>query len=233
MIESKENERVKHLNKLKLKKYRDEHGEFLVFGEHLIEEATKHGEVKGIYTTNNKKGGTLITKNIMKDLSEMKSIPERLALVSKIDNSHIKSDKILILEDLQNPQNVGGLIRSASAFGFKRIIMSDKCADIYNEKVIQASQGSIFHLNITRGNIYDEIMKLKQEDYHIVVTSLNASNTLTSSKKIALVLGNEGSGVTDDALVLADSFAKIETETVESLNVAIAGSILMYEWSLR
>lgn len=232
MITSKDNERIKHLKKLYQKKYRDKTNEFLVFGEHLIEEATKHGTIKEIYTTNNKLPGYLISKSIMRHLTNLKSIPERLAVCIKTNKNYI-SDKVLILEDIQDPTNVGALLRSASAFGFKKVLMSEKCADIYNDKVIQTSKGAIFHLDVKRLNIYDEILKLQKDGYHILATSLKASNELPDERKVALILGNEGKGVSEKAINLSNSLVKIKTETVESLNVSIAGSILMYEWSLR
>lgn len=232
MITSKENSKVKHLKKLSNKKYRDETGEFLIFGEHLIEEAEKHSKIKELYTTNNEKKGLLITKSIMSHISPLKSITERVAIVDKL-NIKFESNKVLILEDVQNPNNVGALLRSASAFGFKKVILSNRCADIYNEKTISASKGAIFHLDITRTDIYEEIKKLKKDGYHVIATSLTAKGSSSYENKIALVLGNEGQGISDKARNLADSFQMIKTETVESLNVVVAGSILMYEWSLR
>lgn len=232
MITSKENSKVKHLKKLSNKKYRDETGEFLIFGEHLIEEAEKHSKIKELYTTNNEKKGLLITKSIMSHISPLKSITERVAIVDKL-NIKFESNKVLILEDVQNPNNVGALLRSASAFGFKKVILSNRCADIYNEKTISASKGAIFHLDITRTDIYEEIKKLKKDGYHVIATSLTAKGSPSYENKIALVLGNEGQGISDKARNLADSFQMIKTETVESLNVVVAGSILMYEWSLR
>lgn len=233
MIESKQNDQMKHIKKLSQKKYRDEHNEFVVFGEHLIEEAEKHGNVKIIYTTNNAKKGILITKDLMNTLSQTKTAYERLAIVEKV-NKNINSNKVLILEDIQDPSNVGALLRSASGFGFKKVILSEKCADIYNDKAIRASQGAIFHLDIKRyENIYDEIKALKDAGYMMLAADTEGNATQNYGNLVALILGNEGSGISDEAKLLADSTVSIKTETIESLNVAIAGSILMYEWSYR
>lgn len=232
MIESKDNQQIKYIKKLQTKKYRDEYNEFLIFGEHLIEEAEKHGEIVKIYTTNHEKKGLLISKNLMKELNFTKTAFDRLAIVKKV-NKEINSNKVLILEDIQDPTNVGALLRSAAAFGFKKVIISDKTADIYNERCIRASQGSIFHLSVLRTNIYKEIEKLKANGYSIIVADLNEENEINYTNKLAIVLGNEGSGVTDQVRELADALVTIKTETVESLNVSVAGSILMYEWSLR
>lgn len=232
MIESKDNPQIKYLKKLQMKKYRDEYNEFLVFGEHLIEEAEKHGEIVKLYTTNHEKKGLLISENLMKELNFTKTAFDRLAIVKKIDQN-INSNKVLILEDVQDPTNVGALLRSAAAFGFKKVYISNKTADIYNERCIRATQGSIFHLSVERTNIYKEIEKLKQNGYSIIVADTNEENEIGFTNKLAIILGNEGSGVTDEVKELADALVTIKTETVESLNVSVAGSILMYEWSLR
>lgn len=232
MIESKDNPQIKYLKKLQMKKYRDEHNEFLIFGEHLIEEAEKHGEIVNLYTTNHEKKGLLISESLMKELKFTKTAFDRLAVVKKIDKK-VNSNKVLILEDVQDPSNVGALLRSAAAFGFKKVYISNKTADIYNERCIRATQGSIFHLSVERTNIYQQINKLKEIGYSVIVADVNEENEIGFTNKLAIVLGNEGSGVTDEVKELADALVTIKTETVESLNVSVAGSILMYEWSLR
>lgn len=227
MIISKDNLKIKHLIKLKQKKYQTEFDEFLVFGEHLIEEANKYNLIKEIYTTNNQKSGNLISKEIMKQISFTESPSERVAVVKK-SVLNIKSDKILILEDVQDPNNVGALLRSASAFGFKEVYLSEKSADIYNDKVIRASQGSIFQLKIERLNVIEKIKELKVKGFNIYVTLLNGDESISFDEKAVLVLGNEGSGVSSEVIALADKKITIKTSTVESLNVVVAGSILMY-----
>jgi len=232
MIESKDNPQIKYLKKLQTKKYRDEYNEFLIFGEHLIEEAEKHGEIVKLYTTNHEKKGLLISESLMKDLNFTKTAFDRLAIVKKIDKK-INSNKVLILEDVQDPTNVGALLRSAAAFGFKKVYISNKTADIYNERCIRASQGSIFHISVERTNIYNKIEELRKNGYSVIVADINEENEIGYVDKLAIVLGNEGSGVSDKVKELSDALVTIKTETVESLNVSVAGSILMYEWSLR
>lgn len=227
MIKSKDNEKIKYLKKLKMKKYRDERGEFLVFGEHLISEAKVHGEILEIYTTNNAKEGILISKEIMKDLSDVVSLHERVALVKKVNNKFI-SNHILILEDIQDPLNLGALLRSALAFGFKQVYVSLSSADVYNDKAIRASQGALFQLDVKRDDIVSVIKELKEQGYLIAATTLNGKSGF-SAKKLALVLGNEGSGVSGEVLNLSDLEVTIKTSDVDSLNVLVAGSILMYE----
>ncbi|MDY0277505.1 MAG: RNA methyltransferase [Acholeplasma sp.] len=231
MITSSENEKIKLLKKLKLKKYRDQENRFLVFGEHLIEEANKYNCIEEVFTSNENKEGTLISPILMKTINFTETPYDRVALCKKVINN-IKSDKILVLEDVQDPDNVGALLRSASAFGFMHIILSDRCADIYNEKTIRASKGALFHLNIERSrNIINEVTKLQHLNYKVYSTGVKGTKEYNVDRKIVLVLGNEGSGVSKELMTISDYEVVIKTKNVESLNVAIAGSILMYEWS--
>lgn len=213
-----------------MKKYRDSTNEYLVFGEHLISEALKHAKIIDLYTSNPNKEGILISEDLMKSLNETVTSFDQLALIEKT-NKKISSNKILVLEDVQDPSNVGALLRSALAFGFKKVIVSNKTADVYNDKAIRASQGALFALEIIRTDVYEALVNLKKQGYTIAATDLNGNDTLKDIKKIALVLGNEGSGISDKVLKISDLKLTIKTETVESLNVLVAGSILMYEGS--
>lgn len=213
-----------------MKKYRDLYKEFLVFGDHLISEALKHGEVISLYTSNPDKEGILISDQLMKELNETVTHFDQLALVKKTNNN-LSSNKILVLEDLQDPNNVGALLRSALAFGFNKVIVSLKSADIYNDKTIRSSQGALFSLDIERSDIISSLKALKAEGYKIITTVLNGEETFPKESKIALVMGNEGSGITDATRSLSDYQLTIKTQGVESLNVLVAGSILMYEGS--
>lgn len=228
MIKSKDNEKYKSLKKLKQKKYRDRSNLFLVFGDHLIDEAKKHGTIIEIFTTNEDKEGTLIDFELMKELSFTETIFESLALCEKKDKE-FNNTNVLILEDVQDPDNVGALIRSASAFNFMHVIVSNNSADVYNDKTIRASQGAIFHVKIERTNIYDKVLELKEKGYYIYATDVSGTNGLKNKEKIGLVLGNEGSGVSSEIRKIADESLTIKTSNVESLNVSIAGAILMYE----
>jgi TrmH family RNA methyltransferase len=231
MITSRQNETIKKYLKLKQKKYRDLESQFLVYGDHLIEMALKRGNIELIITSNDKKEGLLVSKLIMDEFSQTETTFDSLAVCNKVNNQ-IKSDKILILDDIQNPDNAGALIRSASAFGFRHIIFSLKSADFYNEKTIRASQGAIFDVYHERVDLVSKIKLLKEQGYLIVGATAHGNSLITkTSDKVALVLGNEGAGISSKIEALLDLENTIKTENVESLNVSIAGSILMYEWS--
>ena len=141
--------------------------------------------------------------------------------------------KILILDEIQDPGNVGTLIRSAAAFNFDGILLSGGCADLFSPKAIQASAGSILSLWIRRTSHYFSLcMKLKKEGFRIIAADIdgNSKSAIHGGGKVALVLGNEAIGISDKVLKLADTVFRIPhtNQSVESLNVAAAGAICMY-----
>ncbi|QTX02659.1 23S rRNA methyltransferase [Candidatus Phytoplasma luffae] len=235
MIISKNNPQFKKLKKLSFKKYRDLYQEFLVFGNHLVEEALKAKIVLELYTTSLNGQGTLISENLMKELNNNKII-YKICAVCKKNNKSLESDKILVLDDIQDPGNAGTLLRSACAFGFKHVLSSNKTVDFYNEKTIQSSQGAIFNLFLEKGEILDFLTYYKNNNYLIFSTSVNKKNinlkeisTLDKKIKKILILGNEGSGISDSVQQKSDYFISIDTsDCVESLNVGVAGSIIMH-----
>lgn len=232
MLTSKQNKNFKLWKQLKLKKYRDQHGLFLVYGPHLIEAATKHHAIQEIITSNPEKPGTLIDVTLMEELQQTETFIDQIAVCKKI-NMPIKSDKILMLDDVQDPDNVGALIRSASAFGFNHIILSLKSADVYNEKTIRASKGALFDVFIERKPLSETIPFYQDQGYQILYADAHETGTPLNQKKTILILGNEGHGISDDIKQLANASVHIPTRNVESLNVSVAGGILMYEWRER
>jgi TrmH family RNA methyltransferase len=142
--------------------------------------------------------------------------------------------RVLLLEDVQDPGNVGSLIRSAAAFGYSGVVMSDKCADPFSPKCVQSTAGTVLSLWIRRSAAYMETLgELKKRGYKVVSTALNGSDSpsvLAGLDKIVLVLGNEASGLSDAVVGVSDYCCKIPiaSESAESLNVAACGAICMY-----
>lgn len=228
MITSKQNQKFKYWMRLKQKKYRDEYKRFLIYGEHQIEKAKELNLIDEIIRED-----IDISKDLMKDLQQTETSFSVIA-VSEFPKLNVKTNKVLILDDVQDPKNVGALIRSAAAFGFLEVYASFKTADYYNEKTIRAAKGSLFDVALKRGNITDYIKTLKLDGYKIYGADAHEKNSVSvDHEKIALVLGNEGRGLNDKTKALCNSFVNIKTENVESLNVSIAGSILMYLWSVK
>lgn len=231
MITSRQNETIKNYLKLKQKKYRDQQSKFIVYGHHLVEAALNKGDVELVITSDENASGLLVSKEIMDEFSQTETTFDILAICKKTTKK-INTNKILILDDIQDPDNAGALIRSASAFGFNHVIFSLKSADFYNEKTIRASQGAIFDVFHERTNIVKKIEELKKNGYLIVGADAHGDDMpKLKPDQVALVLGNEGSGLSQEVKRLIDLKATIKTNNVESLNVSVAGAILMYEWS--
>ncbi len=235
-IESLANTRVKEWGKLKNKKNRDETGLFLVEGEHLIEEAKKKNLIKEIISIDDSLNADFyVTEGIMKKISSQVSISSRVAVCYKMQEEPIK-DNVLVLDAIQDPGNFGTVIRSAIAFGFTDIVVSLDTVDLYNEKVIRASEGMLFNINVLRRDL-PSFLKNIQSEYQILITDVVKGENIKEipiKDKVALIIGNEGQGVCKNLKPYAAHFVKIPIkETCESLNAAVAASILMYEMSVK
>lgn len=233
-ITSLNNEKVVAWAKLKMKKYRDIEHSFIVESEHLVEEALKKGIVKEIITTENIDYDVQIynvTDEIMKRLTSLMTPPKIMAVCSYILPDDIKG-RVLVLDRVQDPGNLGTIIRSAVAFNFRTIIISNDTVDVYNDKVIRSSEGMIFNINIIKANLMEIIPTLKERGYILVGTDVKAGKIARNFKdrKCAFVMGNEGAGISVEVKELCDDFVHIPMEKkCESLNVAVASSIMMYE----
>ena len=236
MIDSLDNKKIKEIASLKIKKYRDQYGLFLVEGKHLVDEAKKSGLLEEVILLDDnydfdKK--LIVSEKVMKKLSFQDSLPSIMG-VCKIKDSKLIGSKYLLLDGIQDPGNLGTIIRSSLAFGVDTIVLSKDSVDLYNDKVIRSTQGMIFHINIIRCDLEDVINKIKG-DIKIIGTSLGDSTPLRSIDKLeryALIVGNEGNGVKKEILDLCDDIVRIEmNKDVESLNVGVATSIILYEMS--
>ena len=237
LYSSLQNNKIKDWKKLKLKKYRDLNNLFLVEGKHLILEAHKAGYLREVLLL---EGETLdidteinyMTKNIQKELSSLDT-PATMIGICKKPRPTDYGTKILILDDIQDPGNLGTIIRSAVAFNIDTIILSSKCADAYSSKVLRASQGMVFHLNIIIADLEASIQKLKNDGIKVFGTKVVQGNELKSIEKMskfAIIMGNEGNGVKSSLLDLCDEYIYINmNKNCESLNVAVATSIILYE----
>lgn len=233
-IKSRQNERIKDVVKLQQTSIKEEKQQFIVEGFHLLEMALKTNAVKEVYSLKEIPSLSkdipqyIVTPEIMEKISSSKSPQGVVAICSMKNAESITSNKVLYLDDVSDPGNMGTLLRTALAFGYKDVIVSTHSCSIYNEKAIQSSQGALFSLNIVKG---DASFLKSLKGYEIIATEIKGSVDLKSVKaprKFVLVLGNEAHGVSKEILDLADERIRIDIEDIESLNVAIAGAICMY-----
>src|SRR5699024_3304873 len=241
MITSIQNKQVKEWKKLHKKKYRYEKRQFLIEGFHLIEEAYETDQAVETIIVDEETDCpdwfdddyvVRVTKQVFSELSQTETPQGILAVLRMQDVQTVKSNYVLLLDAIQDPGNLGTIIRTADAAGFSQVVLGDGTVDLYNDKVIRATQGSLFHIPIIQANLQEAIHQLKESGFSIWATTLKRAQNyrdIEASPKTAIILGNEGSGVAENHIDLADELVKIPIfGQAESLNVGIAAGILMY-----
>lgn len=232
---STSNEKIKNIKKLQNKKYRDKENLFIVEGEHLVKEAFSLSRLELLIVEENYDididiPKMIVSGRVMKYLSELETPTHYLGVVKKNNNNFI-GKRIIALDGVQDPGNLGTIIRSSVAFNFDTILLSKDCVDTYNSKVLRATQGMILKVNIIRCDLCEVLSKL--DNYKIYGTSVvNGKNIKDVKEKnnIVVVMGNEGTGVTNEVQELCNDFIYIPmNKNCESLNVAVASSIIMHE----
>jgi TrmH family RNA methyltransferase len=236
IIESLANPIVTSLYKLHEKKYRDEQQKFLIEGRHLVLEAQKAKKLEAVLITNANDEisdvlNYLVTPLIINKLSQTKSPSTIIGLCHYFEEPTINGSKLLLLDDIQDPGNLGTLIRSALGFSFDMVIINTKSVDLYNDKFIRATQGALFHLPIVKTDLQETIRNLKRQGFKIIGAQMKQATNVYLYEpplKFALLLGNEGQGIDEGLMAQTDDVVFIPmNEKLESLNVAIAGSIIM------
>lgn len=233
-ITSLNNPKVIFWAKLKMKKYRDIEHLFIVESEHLVTEALKKGIVKEIITTEEKEYEVPtynVSIDIMKRISTLITPNKVMAVCEYLMPDDIKGN-ILLLDHIQDPGNLGTIIRSAVAFNFSTIIVSEDTVDFYNDKVIRSSEGMIFNINLVKDDLLSIIPVLKEKGYKIYGTDVKKGKNIKTidNKECAIIIGSEGKGMSIEVKELCDDFIYINmSKTCESLNAAVASSIIMYE----
>jgi len=245
-IESKKNDEIKQLKKLSSTKYIRKTGTYIIEGFHLVREADQYEQkfVKLFVTENYADDrlvkkyydiATTISEDVAEEISETKS-PQGIFAVIKVqdvEDSPKLSGKWVILDDVQDPGNVGTIVRTADAAGFAGVITSLNSADTYQPKVQRSMQGSQFHLPIYRMDIKKALKLAKDSSLTIYGSEVNKSakpyNKLDKTEDFALIMGNEAHGVSREVLIDCDESIYIPIlGKAESLNVAVAAGVLMY-----
>ena len=238
MITSVKNDTIKKILKLKKKKYRDESGLFLVEGEHLVAEALNKGMAKMVITCKDDNYDVevlQVSEDVMKKLAfTMNPQPIMAVCYMKIDKEvDYHKKRYILLDHLQDPGNMGTILRTSLALGYHDILISKDSVDLYNDKVIRATQGALFSLNISIVDLADEIKKMQERGIKVYGTALEDAFSIEeveSEARMAFILGNEGNGMSKEILDMVDERLYIPIDSIESLNVAIAGSIIMYKF---
>ncbi len=236
VITSTQNQRIKQRAKLLTKKGRTTDHLFIVEGKHLIQEALDAGVLVEVYQLEDlppfDAPTYVCTQTVLNKLSSQKSDAKYIGICHMHTPSSKHHNKIILLDEVQDPGNVGTIIRSAYSFGYDHIYLSHNCADIYNPKTIQASQGALFHIPCTTADLSTVIEECHNKQIQVYATALHQEHKKLASivppKQFALLFGNEGQGIRDAYVQQADECVLIEMEHFESLNVAMAASIMMY-----
>ena len=230
-ITSKENPRVKFAYSLKDNKNHKEAKMFLTETFKSLEMALRANAVVEVFATDYVELPeniplNIVSEDVLKKISSNVN-PEGVVFIAKMDESEVKdAHKVLYLDEITDPGNLGTLIRTALAFSYDLVVLSDKSVSQYNEKVVNSSKGAIFSIPVRKGKLSDY-----KESHQIIVSTLsNKSVSLDEVKAkedFVLVLGNESRGVSSSTVRLSDVEVKIPIANIDSLNVAVAGGILM------
>lgn len=257
IISSKDNEIIKNIRKLKEKKYRDIEGNYLIEGIKLVKEAiTENADIKQIVICEEclnseeldkdtlyeiaKFNIIYVTKKVFDILTDVKTPQGIIAVIGKKNISELvdyTQDIIIALDDIQDPGNLGTILRTVDSANLNQIILSKGSADPYNPKVVRSTMGAIFRVNIIEAdNLKEKLLEAQENDFKIMVTSLNTKNSIydVDFNKKVIVIGNEANGVSEQIQEIADEKVKIPMlGKTESLNASVAAGIMIYEYVRR
>ena len=246
-ITSKDNNLIKHIKKLKEKKYRDEFKEYVIEGIKIVQEAIQeNAKIKQIVIVEEKEElikiaekyeTILVPQNIFNQITEVKNPQGILAVIEK-ENEEEKIDYneeiIVALDDLQDPGNIGTILRTVDSVGLKQILISKNTVDCYNPKVVRSTMGAIFRVKLIEcENLAQTLEQAKSKKYDIMVTSLEAKKTIYEAQymKKIIVIGNEANGVSEEIKKIANEQVIIPMlGKTESLNASIACGVILYEY---
>ena len=254
VITSKDNDVVKSIKKLKEKKFRDEKNQYVVEGIKLVAEAIEEDtDIDSVVVCEDcVNDGTIdkkllyeiakykciyVTEKIFDTLSDVSNPQGIMAVVNRnADNKEIdySQDFIVALDGIQDPGNLGTILRTVDSAGLNQIILSKETADSFNPKVVRSTMGGIFRVNAVKSeNLAETLKDLQNHGFEIVVTSLDTDNSIYDieyNKKV-IVIGNEANGVSNEIQDMADRKVKIPMlGKTESLNASVAAGIMIYEY---
>ena len=262
VISSKDNEFIKHIKKLKDKKYRDLNNEYIIEGIKIIEEAiNEKANIKQVVICDDCEKTSNIPKDLMYEIAKQEcvyvtsklfesltDVTNPQGILAVVEENIVKSqivgnedqeidynqDIIVALDDIQDPGNLGTILRTVDSIGINQILVSKGTADSYNPKVVRSTMGAIFRVKIIECEDLEKTLKeIKKHKFEIVVTSLQTKNSIydIDYKKKVIVIGNEANGVEEKIQKIADKKVKIPMlGKTESLNASVATGIILYEY---
>lgn len=250
-ITSRENKIIKLTASLQKRNGRQKHGLFIAEGRRLTDEALRWGSrnisfllISDSFAEKNPDYAAgfemyQVSDSLFSHISGTET-PQGVLAIMKISvsgESDILSDNLLILDGVSEPGNMGTILRTAEAMGFKDVFILKGSADIYSPKVVRSTMGSIFRLNFHFEDNAEFIKDLKQKGYKIISAALSDSVSVEKVPKFpknAIVIGNEAAGISDEVLGVSDFIAKIDmVGDTESLNASVAAGIMMYKFSQK
>lgn len=255
LITSKDNDEIKKIKKLYEKKYRDLENLFIIDGIKILKEAIEENACikeiiickelldknsqlidKDFYSNLDKYNSLEVSESVFKSISEMQNPQGIIAIIKKDEKEKAidySNDLFLALDNIQDPGNIGTIIRTADSCNVRQIICSKETVDCYNSKVIRATMGAIFRVKIIYVDDLKQVLNtFKSNKVKVLVTDLNKAKSIYEEdlRKSIIVIGNEANGVSKELLEIADGKIKIPMEgKTESLNAAVATGIIIYE----
>lgn len=254
MIESKTNAQVKNIHKLmKNARFRRQEGCFVAEGFKMAGEALEYGSVRKLYVSEAARDEyensglhkikdsevEWVAASVFRDMSDTATPQGVLAIVEMPEYQRKtlvekKDAAILCLEDIQDPGNLGTIIRTAEGAGMTAVALSGGCVDLFNPKVVRATMGSVFRVPFyIVGDMATEIHKLKERGFTVYAAGPDAERDYAScsfANRVGIVIGNEANGIRPETFAMADERISIPMKgKVESLNAAVSAALLMYE----
>lgn len=254
-ISSKDNDFIKHVKKLKDKKYRDDSNEFIIEGIKLIEEAIReNANIKQVVICEECEKTNAISKSLMYEISRFDCIyvtqavfnsitqviaPQGIFAIVEKNNANLNvnysDDVIVALDNIQDPGNLGTILRTVDSCGLKQIMVSKGTVDAYNPKVVRSTMGAIFRVKVIEcEDLLKTIKEARKHHFKLQVTSLQAENTIydVNYKKKIIVIGNEANGVSKEIQDISDEKVRIPMlGKTESLNASVATGVVLYEYT--
>lgn len=254
LITSKDNPKIKELTRLlSSKKERERKGLFVIEGIRAFKEAVKeNADIKSVYLTQEAYdkypdafcsdiyhgGFFIITDELAKKASDSVTPQGVFAVVTDVDRDIcgvLGAGRVLVLNNLQDPGNVGTLLRTADAVGIKSVILCESCCELYNPKVIRSTMGSVFRLSIAVCDSFERVAEVLKENgvtlfAAVVDRDAESVDKIDFSDRCAAVIGNEGNGLKDEHIRLCDRRLTISMKgNAQSLNASVAGAIILWE----